>query len=131
MRFDQEQTTNSLRATTITHNVSLYFEIGTSNISVPIRNDQSDPKQDGGQATRPQSDDRNGILQDKNYGSNCDVGSGYSSDVCKILGHPNGLCPVSNGVAIVQEEPSSDFPTGINLINKTLIHMASRKVHVM
>ena len=49
MRFDQEQTTNSPSATTITHNVTLSFEIGASNISVPIRSDQSGPKQDGGQ----------------------------------------------------------------------------------
>ena len=103
MRLDQEQTTDSLSATTITHNVSLSFEIGTSNISVPIRNDQGDPKQDGRQANHPQSDDRNGMSQDNSHGSNRDAGSGYSSGVCKILGHPNGLGPVSNGLATVQE----------------------------
>ena len=48
MRFDQEQTTDTPSATTITHNVGLSFEIETSNISVQIRNDQSNPKQDGG-----------------------------------------------------------------------------------
>ena len=97
---------------TITHNVSLSFKIGTSNISVPIRNDRSGPTQDGRQATRLQSDDRNGMLQDKSHGSNRDAGSGHSSDVRKILGHHNGLRPVSNGVATVQEESSSDVVSG-------------------
>ena len=76
MRFDQEQTTDYPSPTTTTPNVSLSFEIGTSNISVPIGNNQSDPTQDGGQATRPQSDDRNGMLQDRSHGSNRDAGSG-------------------------------------------------------
>ena len=112
MRFDQERTTDSPSPTTITHNVSLSFEIGTSNISAPIRNDRSGPIHDGGQETRPQSDDRNGMSQDNIHGSNRNAGSGYLSDVCKILGHPNGLRSVSNGVATVQEEPSSDVLSG-------------------
>ena len=53
MKLNQEQRTDSPSAITMTHNVSLSFEIGTSNISVPIRNDHSEPKQDGGQANRP------------------------------------------------------------------------------
>ena len=52
------------------------------------------------------------MSQDNSHGSNRDAGSGYSSDVRKILGHPNGLRPVSNGVATVQEESSSDVVSG-------------------
>ena len=52
------------------------------------------------------------MSQDNSHGSNCDAGSGYSSDVHKILGHPNGLRPVSNGFATVQEESSSDVVSG-------------------
>ena len=112
MRFRQEQTTDSPSATTITHNVSLSFEIGTSHISALIRNNISDTKQDDELGTRPQSDNQNGMSQDKSHGSNRDAGSGYSRDVREILGHPNGLCPVSNGVATVQEESSSDVLSG-------------------
>ena len=112
MRFRQEQTTDSPSATTITHNVSLSFEIGTSHISAPIRNNINDPKQDDELGTRPQSDNQNGMSQDKSYGSNRDAGSGYSRDVREILGHPNGSRPVSNGVATAQEESSSDVLSG-------------------
>ena len=84
MRFDQEQTTDSPIPTNITHNVSLSFEIGTSNISAPIRNNRSGPTEDGGQATCPQSDDRNSMSQDNSHGSNRGAGSGYSSDVRRI-----------------------------------------------
>ncbi len=112
MSFHQERTTDSPIPTNITHNVSLSFEIGTSNISAPTRNSRGGPTTDGGEATRPQSDDRNGMSQDNSHGSNRDAGSGYSSDVRKILGHPNRLRPVSNGVATVQEESSSDVVSG-------------------
>ena len=76
MRFNQEQATDSSSAMIITHNASVSFEIGTSNISAPIQNDHSEPKQDSGQANRLQSDDRNVMSQDKIYRSNCDAVSG-------------------------------------------------------
>ena len=73
MIFDQERATDSPSTTIIAHNFSLSFEIGTSNISALIQNDPSQSKQEGGQANRPQSDNRNGMLQDKCHVSNCNT----------------------------------------------------------
>lgn len=51
------------------------------------------------------------MSRDKIHGSNRNAGSGYLSDVGKILGHPDGFRPVSNGVATVQKDTySDDFP---------------------
>ena len=111
-RYHKELTTDSGSATTsISHHVNLNFEIGTSNLCATDRLiDNENSEQQNDRVNRPRSENQNCVSRDTVHGGDHDAGSDYTSDNCEILGHPNGLRPVSNGIATVQEDsPSGGF----------------------
>ena len=114
-RIHKELTTDSGCATTsISHRVNLNFEIGTTNFCATDRlidNDNSEQQND--RVNRPRNENRNGVSRDNDHGGDHDAGCNYTSDNCDILGHPNGLRPVSNGIATVQEDSSSGGLSGV------------------
>ena len=114
-RYHKELTTDSGSATTsISHHVNLNFEIGTSNLCATDRLiDHHNSEQQNDRVNRPRSENRNGVSRDTFHGGDHDTGSDYTSDNCEILGHPNGLRPVSNGIATVQGDSSSGGFSGV------------------
>ena len=114
-QFHKDVTTDSVSATTsITHLVNLNFKIGTSNLCAPdCKNHKDQSEQENDRVNCPRSENRNGISQDTVYGRDHDAGSDYTSDNCEILGYPNRLRPVSNGIVTVQEDSSSGGFSGV------------------
>ena len=105
-RIHKELTTDSGCATTsISHHYSMNFEIGTTNLRATDRlidNDNSEQQND--RVNRPRNENRNGVSRDNDHGGDHYAGRDYTSDNCEIRGHPNGLRPVSNGIATVQDD---------------------------
>ena len=98
----------SNQAATITHNVSLSFEIGTSHIhsqSLSRRNINTDEGDDS--LDRASNEDRNGKSQDISHGENHDMRSGYSTSSTNDQGNPHGI------------RPENDCQNGIQGINST------------
>ena len=112
MRFNQDKSVPSKTATTITHNVNLSFEIGTSHIGLSETTQRiTEEVQNGGEA-RASTEDINGKSQDISHGNNREMRSGYSSQDNSNLGNPHGIRPDLDCVGRIQEDISSDNSSG-------------------
>ena len=76
MEYNQSRSVPAVSATSITRNVTLSFEIGTSNISTRDT-DQCRSEREDGNETCPPSDNGIGKSQDRSHENHREVGSGY------------------------------------------------------
>ena len=98
-------------AATITHNVNLSFEIGTSHFHATGQKQAINTNETDRSSARDSSDDQNGKSNDISHGENHENRSGYSCSSMNDQGNPNGIRPENDCVNGIQGNNSHEFST--------------------
>ena len=106
----------STSAATITHNVSLSFNIGTSNIYSQGQRRNINTNEEDESLARASSEDRNGKSNDNRHGENYEMRSGYSNSNTNDRGNPNGIRQENDCVNGIQGINSLELLPGEDVI---------------